>query len=317
MFLARSPQGVTAEECRDRVEGYSGEAAQNDAAFKRMLERDKETLRASGLVIDTRPEGNTTRYRLDTAATFAAPLDLSTDEVTVLGLAGAALADDPSFPFGPDLHLALAKVAAQTAEGRVANPGRMADEAPEAQGRVAATLADAVTRRKTAAFDYTRADGSHRRRDVDPYGIYSTEGRWYLVAFDHVAGEERVFALTRVTCLEVNAKQPATPDFDRPEGFDVTAWAMLPFQIGARDDEFEAVLRFEPEAAWRAARLSAGRGSIAAGTDSSATWTVAARSGDALLRWLVENGPGIEIVAPTELRDRFARSLTEVARIHG
>ena len=54
MYLARNPQGVTAEDCRDEVEGYAGAAAQNDAAFKRMLERDKETLRASGLVIESR-----------------------------------------------------------------------------------------------------------------------------------------------------------------------------------------------------------------------------------------------------------------------
>jgi predicted DNA-binding transcriptional regulator YafY len=317
MFLARNPQGVTAEDCRDQVDGYGGEAAQNDAAFKRMLERDKETLRSSGLVIESRPEGTTTRYILDAGATYAAPLDLSADEVTVLGLAGAALADDPSFPFGADLHLALAKLAAQTTEGRVANPGRMADEAPETQGRVAATLADAVTRRKTARFTYTKADGTSRERLVDPYGIYSTEGRWYLVAFDREAEGERVFALARLADLAVNQKQPATPDFERPEGFDVTAWAMLPFQIGSSEHAFEAVLRFAPDSAWRARRLSAGRGSMTAAPDGSAVWTVTARDSVALQRWVVENGPGIVLVEPTAACQHLAHRLAEVARAHG
>ena len=235
----------------------------------------------------------------------------------MLGLAGAARADDPSFPFGADLHLALAKLAAQTSEGRVANPGRMADEAPETQGRIAATLADAVARRKTTRFDYTKPDGALRRRTVEPYGIYSTEGRWYLVARDRDAGEERVFALTRITSLEVDPRQPASPDFERPEGFDVTSWAMLPFQIGAREASFEAVVRFDPDAAWRAARLSAGRGTLAAGVDASVTWTVSARNGDALARWVIENGPGLTLASPAALRARLVGALTDVARAHG
>jgi len=317
MFLARSPAGVTAEDCRDQVEGYADGPPRNDAAFKRMLERDKETLRASGLVIESWTEGNTTRYRLDAAATFAAPLDLSADDVTVLGLAGAALTDDPSFPFGADLHLALAKLAAQMPGGRVANPGRMADEAPCAQGRVAATLADAIVRRKAAAFEYTKADGGARRRSVEPYGIYSTEGRWYLVALDRDAGEKRIFALTRVTELSIDPKAPATPDFERPEGFDVTSWAMLPFQIGPRQTEFEAVVRFAPDAAWRAPRLSAGRGRLDTRPDGSVTWTVAARDSETLARWLVENGPGATLVEPSDTRDRLVGSLAEVARTHG
>ena len=312
MFLARSPEGVTAEDCREQVEGYADAARQNEKAFLRMFERDKDALRASGLVIETWTEGNTTRYRLDPSS-FAAPLDLSADDVTVLGLAGAALTEDPSFPFGPDLRLALAKLAAQTPGGRVANPGRMADESPDRQGRIAAELADAVARRKVTGFDYTKPDGSARRRTVEPYGIYSTEGRWYLVALDRDAGEKRVFSLTRVAALEVDPRSPATPDFERPEGFDVTSWAMLPFQIGPKDARVEAVVRFSPAAAWRAERLSAGRGSLTQLADGSVTWTVAARDADALARWLVENGPGVTLAGPEALRRGLLDGLAKAA----
>ena len=58
MYLARNPQGVTAEQCREQVDGYTTDPSQNEAAFKRMLERDKEMLRETGMVIETRPEGN-------------------------------------------------------------------------------------------------------------------------------------------------------------------------------------------------------------------------------------------------------------------
>jgi len=92
---------------------------------------------------------------------------------------------------------------------------------------------------------------------------------------------------------------------------------MLPCQIGPRQTEFEAVVRFAPDAAWRAPRLSAGRGRLDTRPDGSVTWTVAARDSETLARWLVENGPGATLVEPSDTRDRLVGSLAEVARTHG
>jgi proteasome accessory factor B len=315
MFLARTSEPVTAERCREAVEGYP--SGQDRAAFERMFERDKDELRRSGLAIETLVEGDRSTYRLDAEATFAAPVDLVASDLTVLGLAGAALADDPSFPFGADLRLALAKLTLESSGGRVANPGTLADESPRAQGRMAAGLAEAALARKRAAFSYTNAAGDRRRREVDPYGVFSRDGRWYVVARDLGADSERVFALSRIEDLEVNASKPGTPDFERPDDFDVAAWAMLPFQIGAREDAFEAVVRFGAQDAWRAPRLSAGRGVLVTDPDGSVTWTVHARDGAALERWVVENGPGLALAGPDELRARLAASLGDVAASHG
>jgi proteasome accessory factor B len=152
---------------------------------------------------------------------------------------------------------------------------------------------------------------------VEPFGIYSNEGRWYLVALDRDAGQKRVFTLARVATLAVNPKSPATPDFELPEGFDVAAWTMLPFQIGPREALFAAVIRFEPESAWRAQRLSAGRGELAEQPDRSVVWTVPARNAAALARWLVENGPGLTLEGPPEAVAALIEGLGGVVRTDG
>lgn len=314
MFLANSAEPVTIQRCREAVVGYDPEAA--DEAFARMFERDKKTLRASGIVIKTSDAEGTEAYYVDLEETFAAPVEFTSDDLTVLGLASASLGHDPSFPFGADLHLALAKLALETTDGRVANPGRLADEEPTRQGRVAAKLADAATARKRVTFEYTNRQGRHAHRDVEPYGVYSKDGRWYVVGRDVDAGAERVFALSRIERLAVHDAKPGSPDFERPADFDVAAWAMLPFQIGPAEAAFEARVRFAPNETWRAPRLSAGRGRIELRDDGTAVWIVKARDGASLARWVVENGPGVSVEAPAQVADLLRSGLDAVVAAH-
>jgi predicted DNA-binding transcriptional regulator YafY len=314
MFLVDSAEPVTIQRCREAVEGYGGQAS--EATFARMFERDKKTLRECGLVIETTAVGGTEAYRIDPIATFAAPIEFTQDDLTVLGLAGASLGDDPSFPFGTDLRLALAKLALETTDGRVANPGRLADERPLEQGRIAARIADAVTARKSVTFRYTKTEGSNTDREVDPYGVFSRDGRWYVVGRDASADDLRVFALSRIADLHVDAAAPGTPDFERPEGFDVAAFALLPFQMGSPDAAFTALIRFAAPEGWRAPRLSAGRGELVVSPGGAVTWRVEARDGAVLSRWVVENGPGVTLLEPAALAAELAAGLAKVAADH-
>ncbi len=315
MFLAGTAEPVSAATIRESIEGYP--ADQDAAAFERMFERDKKELRGSGLIIETIGDGKGSLYRLDPAQTFASPVDLTAEDLTVLGLANTSLANDPSFPFGSDLRLALAKLALETSEGRVANPGRLADEDPRSQGRLAAGLTEAARTRKRVEFEYASATSGARHRVVEPYGVYSREGRWYFVGRDAAPDQLRVFALARIDGLTTNAAKPGTPDFERPPDFDIAAWVMLPFQIGPAENAFEAVIRFSTGAAWRAPRLSAGRGTLEPeDADGSVTWRVQARDRTGLARWVVENGPGLELLEPAGLRLELAAHLGAVEASH-
>lgn len=302
---------VTAEQIRAEVAGYPGD--QDTAAFLRMFERDKDDLRRAGLAIAAEPDGT---YRLDVKSTFAAEVDLAADEAAALRAVGLAMLEDPAFPFPDDLRFALAKIATALETGDTPVVARTADERPSEQGQAVATLDAAVAARKSVEFDYTNSLGEHKHHAVEPFGLFARDGRWYLVGRDVDRDERRVYALARIDALAVNPKRPKSPDFDTPPDLDIASFVGLPFQYAA-EEVFEAALRFEPEHAWRARLLTAGKGRLEEASDGSAVWRVDARSTDRLARWIVESGPGIVPLSPSALVERLADGLRASAEVNG
>ncbi len=254
MYLSAARAPVTWEDIQSEVAGYP--PGQSRDAFLRMFERDKKQLRESGLVISSDAEGS---YLLDESATYAAEITLSAEESSALRAAAAAFIGDPSFPFSQDLRLAMAKLGPNS-EASPCSAARIADEEPEQQGHDAALIADAAQRCKRVNFDYTTSSGAMAKRHVEPYGAFVRDGRWYLVGHDTDRDAIRTFALTRAKNLQVNDAKQATPDFGRPDGFDIAAYVRLPFQFGA--DSFSAVIHFDEDVAWRARSLIAEQGSL-------------------------------------------------------
>lgn len=223
LFVAGSPEPVTAARVQAQVAGYP--AGQLDAAFLRMFERDKEDLLAAGIALVVVRDGETEAYRLDREATFAGELELTPEETLLVRVAGAAMLPDPSFPFADDLRLALAKVSAATGDTADAPAATVvaltADEDPRAQAHVVAEAVAALAARKVVRFDYTNLAGLTARREVELYGVFARDGRWYLVGRDRGADGMRVFAVARVEGLGANPVKPKHPDFDAPQDFDI------------------------------------------------------------------------------------------------
>ena len=129
MYLAAARAPVTTAGIREEVAGYP--AGQDDTAFERMFERDKEDLRAAGLHIVSDAEG---RNRLDTSSTFATGIPLTGAEAAAVRAVGLALLDDPAFPFAEELRFALAKIATAVDTPDAPVVARIADERPADQG---------------------------------------------------------------------------------------------------------------------------------------------------------------------------------------
>jgi predicted DNA-binding transcriptional regulator YafY len=278
-----------------------------------MFERDKDALRAAGFVIMTTPDSK--GYVLDRAATFATNIDLSAEEAAAVRTVGGALLADPSFPFGGELRLALAKIASSLDSAEISASARLVDEDSERQGELVALLSRANARFKRVSFSYTNSFGRTAHHTVEPYGLFLHDGRWYLVGRDTALDQVRTYAVSRTRDVETNESKPKTPDFEFPRDFDVRAFSRLPFQYGPPDAEFEALIRFHSEAVWRAAATSGGSG-VLERDDDGILWTVPARDPSRLLRFLVENGPGLRLVAPAHLVAQLANGLREVARVH-
>jgi predicted DNA-binding transcriptional regulator YafY len=316
LYLASARRPVSAREIAGGVAGYP--SGQNDAAFGRMFERDKDELRHAGFVIDVDRSDEVERYRFDADATFSEPVELGPVETVELRAAAAAMLSDPSFPYPDDLRIALAKLTA-AAEGRIGASSAVrsalnADEDPSAQGAAVAELTRAIGSHKRASFSYTGAEGKASQRTVEPWGLFARDGRWYLVARDSVADGIRVFAITRMADLSVAQSRPKTPDFAPPADFDVRRWMLMPFQYGAQTGE--ATLRLTGPAAHRASALVAGQGFLSAAADGAYLWRVPFADEMLLARWVAANGPGIEVSSPDSLRDALVSGLRKVVEQH-
>jgi proteasome accessory factor B len=317
LFLASAHRPVSASEISHQVAGYP--AGQNEAAFNRMFERDKDDLRQAGLVITLDRTGDVERYLFDPDATFSENVELTPVEARELRAASAAMLSDPSFPYTDDLRAAVAKlvaaVGAPVGSSNAILVSASADESPQAQGAAVAELTRAVAIRKRARFSYTGAGGGRSIREVEPWGLFARDGRWYLVAHGPAAAGERVFAVARMDDLTIEPSRPKTPDFERPEGFDVSRFMLMPFQFGP--ERHEAVLRLTGPAARRAVALTAGQGTLTQAADGAIVWRIPVADESLLARWVVDNGPGIETTAPDSLRETLASGLRKVVELHG
>lgn len=168
---------------------------------------------------------------------FDRALRLTPEEALGLVAAGASLLAVPGAdPQGP-LARGIAKVAATL--------GVAADEAIDvdlgyASATVLGALQEASANRHRVRIEYyTHGRDEHTTRDVDPYRVYADHGQWYVVGFDHLRDEERLFRIDRVLSVE-----PLDEVFEPPE--DVQTLGLFE----ARADDPRVVLELEPEAGW-------------------------------------------------------------------
>lgn len=186
---------LTKDRIRAVVEGYR---EQSDEAFERMFERDKEELREIGIEIEV---GNFEElfndergYRIRRDAFELPEIQLDPDEAAVIGLAArvwqhARLAEHTS---GALLKLKAAGVevdpeALSLVEPRLA----AAEDAFE-------PLWSSVLTRTPVRFEYARPGGPVQQRHVQPWGILSWHGRWYVVGHDRDRSATRMFRVSRV-----------------------------------------------------------------------------------------------------------------------
>ncbi|MFX4287139.1 helix-turn-helix transcriptional regulator [Janibacter sp. G349] len=194
---------------RRMVEAYR--SVESDEAFDRMFERDKEDLRAMGIPLVTEEIGvfeDEQGYRIDRRDYALAPVELTTDERAVVGLASRAWA-----------HATMAGTAA-TAWRKIAADDEVGEDPfvglePQLGGTEPAfePLKDAVLQSTPVRFDYARPGaGGSRPRHVEPWYLTAWHGRWYLVGHDLDREAARVFRLSRIaSAVTSTGEAPTVP----------------------------------------------------------------------------------------------------------
>lgn len=219
--LLATRQYLSADRIRELVAGYGD--APSDEAFSRMFERDKAELRDLGVPLETGRNSiveASDGYRIARRDYELADVDLEPDEAAAVALA-ARLWDSPQLTgaaSGALRKLRAAGVDVDTGESTVQPKVRTNESA-------FGPLLAAVNERKRVQFDY-RGQGSTESasRTIQPWGVVSWRGRWYVVGHDEDREAPRCFRLSRVTG-EVRAIGRSGAVV-RPEGIDLLRYVI-------------------------------------------------------------------------------------------
>ena len=288
-FLLDATRPVTAEEIRRTVPGYSQSSRQ---AFRRMFERDKDSLRRLGISLELRatdvwdvekgyvvPDEN---YR-------AIDPGFTEEERTALALA-VHVVRAGGWSEGPH---ALHKLGG----ARLTAPaGPVAADLGLEQSRLS-LLFQAVLERRRVSFVYR-----DRSRIVEPYGMCHRRGRWYFAG--SAPGDptgNRTYRVDRAEGMETTGPAGA---FDRPAGFRARdILSSLPWEEGAESQV--ARVRWAARAAWWARRRFGDAKVVERGEDGSMVLDIPYSVGEHLINILLDMDDSVEVLAPPDLRERL------------
>ena len=198
--LLSTRQFLTAEKIRTSVAGY--QESVSDEAFSRMFERDKNELRDLGVPLETGQAsrfGTVEGYRISPEAYALPEIDLTSEESAAVAIA-VRLLESPELTAAAQsavLKLRAAGVAVdQDTAGALftALPARIRGSESVLEQVLAAVGAGRAIR-----FEHrSAANEPYRTRTVEPWGVVTHDGRWYLVGNDLDRGATRTFRLSRI-----------------------------------------------------------------------------------------------------------------------
>jgi len=227
-------RAISRSDIRDSVAGY--EDANSPEAFERMFERDKDELRSMGLPIETVTDnmGEVLGYRISTTEYEFVDLELSPDDLIVLGV--AAQVWDQAVLSAP-AQTALRKIEAKYGKSVVAPPAELSGLVRlQAHDVSLPILLRAAREKRVVKFNYRSRDGVQSTRSIEPWAVICREGHWYCVGFDLIRNEQRTFKLPRIQgSVKLTAEMHTTP---RPENPSI--------QIPQPDNQITATITVAP-----------------------------------------------------------------------
>ncbi len=297
---------VSKERIRSVVEPYR---VAGEDAFEKMFERDKEELRSLGVPIEVgfvdRAFEDEPGYRIERSAFELPEIDLEPQEAAVIGLAArvwqhAGLAAATSDAL---VKLKAAGVSVDRAALDVVQPQLTAEE-PAFE-----PLWEATRTRTPVRFGYLRSGApAPASRHLQPWGVVSSRGRWYVVGHDTDRQDPRVFRLSRVQG-EV-AEDGAPGSYDVPSDIDLRAITAALAPVPA-DRTAEVLVR--PGTGHGLRRHAQPSDSTDDAPDGWERLTATYGATDGFADEVLGYGADVVVLEPPDVRDSVVRRLREAA----
>ena len=306
---------ITAERIRQTVSGYA--ESPSDEAFSRMFERDKNELRDLGIPLETGRVSSldpTEGYRINREAYALAPVELTADEAAAVAMA-TQLWESPEMVTvtqGALLKLRAAGVDVDAPESAVAITTSASLPGLRGSEDVLGILLAAIDAGQAVRFPHRPSRSEpYTERTLEPWGVVTYRGRWYVVGHDLDRQATRTFRLSRIG-PEVTAVGPKDA-------------VHRPADVDLREVVHHAVAEWPPGAqarVWVADGRATGLRRQGAVT---ATLTLAGRDGDeigidigrqdTLAREIASHGADAVVLEPQSLRDDVIGRLRAQAEV--
>ena len=297
---------LTASQIAATVPGYEHDAEdpREHEAFQRKFERDKAELRDLGVPLETGTTsvfGSEPGYRIARSDYALPDVHLEPDETAAVGIAArlwqhaglAAAATSGLLKLRAagvdvDLHATLGIEPVVTVDAAFA------------------PLQTAARERRAVRFDYrTPEDDAATTRHLQPWGVVSWRGRWYVVGHDLDRDATRAFRLSRVVGTVTAVGQPGafTPPPETDLISHVARWS------GPVEHPNRATVLVRPGRAYGVRRHAE---EVVPGPDGDrVVLTYAAPDGFA--HWIVGYGCDVVVLGPDEVRKATVARLRDMA----
>jgi proteasome accessory factor B len=193
---------ITADRIRETVYGYADDAS--DEAFSRMFERDKNELRDLGIPLETGRVSSTDPtegYRINREAYALPAVELTADEAAAVAVA-TQLWESPELITATQsalLKLRAAGVDVDAPDGDVTITSTAALPGLRGSEEVLGILLSAIDSGRAVQFPHRPSRSEpYATRTVEPWGVVTDRGRWYLVGHDRDRNATRTFRLSRI-----------------------------------------------------------------------------------------------------------------------
>jgi proteasome accessory factor B len=299
--LLATKRWLTKSQIFSSIDGYEGELE----AKERMFERDKDDLRNLGITIEVGSFDplfeDEVGYRIRPESYTAKLESITPREISLISLAtqawkGAVL-DSAALS-------ALVKLKSLGIDSDIDSIPAMAPNAPHSDSNFLAII-NAIANRHVISFSYLNADFEIQERVLEPYGVGTKSGLWYVAGFDLDRKELRLFRLDRV---ESEIKQQGKSSaYEIPDSF------IMSDLLESPDKDKQAIIQ-----------VRRGKGHLlrakADGIEEGEEWSVVNipySDGSQLLGDVLWLGEDAIILEPKDLRDSAIKALKEIVELHG
>ena len=309
--LLNTRYGLRRSDLREKV--YH-DTSSTEATFGRMFERDKSDLRQFGFDVETvmdhgwsSDDPATTRYRIGKESNRLPDVSLTSAECTVLILA-AQLWERAAL--GSAAQDAMRKLQAAGGLAEAELPAGVQPRIKPA-GQAFEDLITGMHAQHPVSFTYLAGTtGREENRTVEPWGLGSRFGQWYLVGFDRDRAAKRFFRLSRFTSAVTVLDKDS---YTSPAGFNVRSeldsLPELPVQSALVDVAAGKLLGLRKRATETPTPESPG-------SMPDGGWdrlSVPYRDAEVLGEELASYGPNVVVAAPAELAAAVRRRLKAAA----